>query len=462
MSYYKINENIVIRREYFGGAVFNVSYFRNNSYFITDAETIDVLRGIEGGLSIQEINEMLKELFDRNMATTIEEIIEESLREGIISETDEKPKVSFSKEKFLEERKRILGLKRLSAPILISIDLTFKCNQHCTFCYEPPDWRYTYKDRMGIEEWKRVIDEAVEMRVPMLDIFGGEPFIFPNVMNLVEYINTKPINFIISTNGTLINEKIARQLSTLDRQKAYVGVSLEGLNAEQHDSATKLKGAFNKVIQTIKLLKKYNVNFGINTVVTRRNIEYLEEMYEMLSDLGVPQFTMSYFHAEYPYLYEINSEISPEEFYKATERIIKLNEQEGDKMRISREGPFLWFFKGSEPPKDPIGIAFSECQVGKSRLEILPDGSVVPCVLLAGKEKYLLDNFLESNLEDIWYGEKMDMMNKLIPLNVEPCNSCKYKEACKGGCIGYMLNRFNKEGYPDARCPIVRASSYKN
>jgi len=79
--------------------------------------------------------------------------------------------------------------------------------------------------------------------------------------------------------------------------------------------------------QTIKLLKAYNVNFGINTVVTRRNIDHLEEMYELLSDLGVPQFTMSYFHAEYPYLYDMNSEISVEEFYKATERIIKINEK---------------------------------------------------------------------------------------------------------------------------------------
>jgi pyrroloquinoline quinone biosynthesis protein E len=456
MNYYKINENIVIRREYFGGAVFNISYFRNNSYFITDTEAIDVLRGIEGGWSIEEINKILRELSNRDMSKTIEEIIKESLKADIISETNEKPKLSLNKEEFLKERERIMSLKTLSAPLLISIDLTFKCNQHCRFCYEPLEWRYTYKDKMRLEEWKRMVDEAVNMRVPMLDLFGGEPFIFNNVIDLIEYINTKPMNFIVSSNGTQINEEIAKRLSALDRLKFYTGLSLEDYNAEGHDLAVGLKGAFDKIIRAIKLLKTYNVNFGVNTVVTRNNIDHLEEMYKLLIDLGVPQFTMSYFHAEYPYLYELNSEVPIEEFYRATERIVKINEKNEKKMRISREGPFIWLFMKSEPPKDPIGIALSECQVGKSRIEILPDGYAVPCVLLAGKEKYLLGNFLESSLQDIWSGKNMDAINKLIPLNVEPCNGCRYKEACKGGCIGYMLNRFNKEGYPDARCPIVR------
>jgi pyrroloquinoline quinone biosynthesis protein E len=468
--YYQINENIIIRKEYFGGVVFDVEAYRNDAYSITEDFTIDLLNLIELGLSTESIFDAMAHIYGSNIKTTVEQVLDEAERKNIILRVFLPPIQNyFNITEFINERKRVKGTQRLSAPIFVGLNMTFKCNQLCSFCYVKSEWKGKHADRLSFEEWKNLVDQLVKYKVPLVDIFGGEPFMWNHTIALVEYINTKPINCIISTNATMVTEEIAIRLKQLNQKKLYVGISMEGYNEEDHDSIVKKKGAFGLLLRTVGYFKKYGINFGINIVVTRQTIGKLEELFHIISELGVPQLTLSYFHKEYEELKE-SGEISIVEFHNAYKRIYELNERNGNKLILSREGPFLWFLsdkdkRGEEQilsldsvcsmPQDSFGFAFAECQMGKSKMDFLPDGETVACVLLTDRDEYKIGTFPESTINDLWNSPRMERISKYTPIKAEPCKSCKFLNACKGGCFAYMLNRYGKPGYPDNRCPIV-------
>lgn len=291
--------------------------------------------------------------------------------------------------------------------------------------------------------------------------------------DLLEYIQTKPINFIISTNGTLITEEVAKRLGKLNPNRFYLNVSLEDYDEEQHDLVVRKRGAFKAVLKNFTYLKEYKVNFGVNTVVNKRNINRIEPLYKRLRDLGIPQFTVSFFHSEYADLPDSSNEISIIDFYRVWEKIKRLNNDSDRKLLLSKEGPFLWLcpskiaflsnkpvsidISGAKaPPSDPFGLAFCECQLGRSRLDILPDGSVFPCILLTGRKEFMIGRYPQNTIYKLWHNERMQRVYNHIPVKEQPCRSCKFSEACKGGCFSYMLNRHEKTASPDIRCPIVQ------
>lgn len=471
--YYKVNKNMIVRREYFGGIVFNVDEYRNAAYFVVDGKAIDILEMIEGRLSVANIYATIEKLYGKESSSEVDEILRQALDNKIIQITATPVSHHFDFESFIENRQRIAKLKRLNAPIIVSLNPTLKCNQQCDFCYVNVNWKGVYEDKLSLDDWKRLIDQLVLYKIPLIDIVGGEPFVWGDMMALLEYIKTKPINYIMSTNGTLITEKLARRLGRLDRKRFYLNVSLEDFDEKKHDSVVKKKGAYKALMTGLGYLKKNKVNFGINTVVNERNLNTVQKIYKLLKGMDVPQFTVSFFHAEYDYLPDMNKEIDISRFYRVYSKMNELNDKENKKMLLSREGPFLWLCsdkmkitlsetpfvylnEAKLPPRDPFGLDFCECQMGRSRLDVLPDGSVFPCILLTNRDDFLIGKYPKSSIYELWHNKAMKRISTYLPIRKEPCINCKFLEACKGGCFAYMLNKHDKKGYPDIRCPIVQ------
>lgn len=59
------------------------------------------------------------------------------------------------------------------------------------------------KHEMSLADWKRVVDELATHAIPSLLLLGGETFMFPGIVELLEYIHAKGMFISIDTNGTL-------------------------------------------------------------------------------------------------------------------------------------------------------------------------------------------------------------------------------------------------------------------
>ncbi len=82
-------------------------------------------------------------------------------------------------------------------------------------------------------------------KVFQFSIGGGEPFVREDFMDLLDYAHEKGIVTCVSTNGTMINDEIARRL---DHKLVYIQVSLDGASPESND-AIRGEGSFRKALR---------------------------------------------------------------------------------------------------------------------------------------------------------------------------------------------------------------------
>ena len=176
------------------------------------------------------------------------------------------------------------------------------CNLDCTYCFYLPKSDMFYKNHLNEKSGWIMSDEVLEIFIKQKiqscnyseESFvwqGGEPTLagidfFHNVINYQKkYANGKKINNSIQTNGMLIDDEWSKFFSD---NNFLVGISIDGPaylhNKYRFDKVG--KPTFEKVLQAIELLKKYQVKFNTLTSVHKNNAEFPLEIYNFLKSIG--------------------------------------------------------------------------------------------------------------------------------------------------------------------------------
>lgn len=138
------------------------------------------------------------------------------------------------------------------------IEPSYKCNIKCKFCYHLyKDWS---KYDKTLDELKKEVDDSKARGNNYIDITGGEPTIYPQIVDLVKYIKSKDMGCCIITNG-LAN--IRRTQEILDAGIDDWLVSIHNLK-EKHDLITNTPGSFNRQLAFIDQIGTFRVNCVIN------------------------------------------------------------------------------------------------------------------------------------------------------------------------------------------------------
>ncbi|MHB1420013.1 MAG: radical SAM protein [Bacillota bacterium] len=164
-------------------------------------------------------------------------------------------------------------------PTAILIDPTSGCNLRCKGCWAG---EYSKSDRLDPELLDRVITEAKQLGIYWILFSGGEPFLYPHLLDVVA--NHPDVGFLSFTNGTLIDDKVADRLAELGNLSP--AISLEGF--EKETDGRRGKGVFQTVSSTMEKLRERGVLFGASITVTRQNNEILfsDEFVNFLIDKG--------------------------------------------------------------------------------------------------------------------------------------------------------------------------------
>ncbi len=159
-------------------------------------------------------------------------------------------------------------------PGFLVISPTKFCNLACPNCYAN-----AATQRDTLEYWivQRIIREARKFWGVRFFVFsGGEPFAYRSegktILDLAQEFND--CIFMVYTNGTLINERVAKTLYELGNLTP--AISVEGF--ERTTDKRRGEGIFNKILLTMERLAKNKVLFGISLTATRENCA------EILSD----------------------------------------------------------------------------------------------------------------------------------------------------------------------------------
>ena len=155
------------------------------------------------------------------------------------------------------------------------IDVGRKCNINCSFCYYHHLGDLTKQTFKSSNELINDIDNAYNRENDYLDFTGGEPTIYPEICELVEYALKKyNMKSCIITNA-LIGENALNKLFNSGVDDFLL--SIHG-NENQHDQLTGLNGARKKQKRFVDQLTLNGKEFRINCVLSKYSQESFDEI----------------------------------------------------------------------------------------------------------------------------------------------------------------------------------------
>jgi AdoMet-dependent heme synthase len=168
-------------------------------------------------------------------------------------------------------------------PFIVIWELTRACQLKCLHCRAEAQYRRDPRE-LSFEEGKNLIDQIKEMNNAMLVFTGGDPLEREDVFEIAEYAVKKGVRVSMTPSATPNVTKHA-----IERAKE-VGLSrwafsLDGPTAEIHDHFRGTKGSFDLTMERIKYLHELDIPVQINTVISRYNIDHLEEMAKLVEEL---------------------------------------------------------------------------------------------------------------------------------------------------------------------------------
>lgn len=130
-----------------------------------------------------------------------------------------------------------------------------------------------------MSEAKRVVDVLTNLGAKQIGITGGEPLLYPQITELIEYIFAKGIRIYLSSNCDFYSE-----FSQIIKDKiSILGVPLDGATATIHDSI-RGEGSFQNVAYAITDICRSNCDtrIKVGTVLNRNNKSELGDIEKML------------------------------------------------------------------------------------------------------------------------------------------------------------------------------------
>ena len=309
----------------------------------------------------------------------------------------------------------------------VIVSPTNACNLRCKYCFTDSGKGQVMNDitlENTINKFQEEYDEVNYLWHGGEPLMAGQEF-YEKVLDLQNENKKSKITNSMQTNGTLLNDNI---VDLFDENKFSVSTSLDG--PKEINDLTRVypngDSSFNEVMNGIELLKSRGRKVGGVCVLNRKNIHYIDEIYDFFVENDIRlkinplQMTGRAEHTDLG--------ITPVEY---GESVIKLIDK-----WFCGEKPYQ-FSTGADYArmvffKEPNTCIFKEsCQEGFIYVD--DKGDVLPCMRFEGDKDYKYGNINEDEIYEI---ENNPL--RLSLLERKSCsnnNNCKHKSYCNGGCM---------------------------
>jgi radical SAM protein with 4Fe4S-binding SPASM domain len=299
--------------------------------------------------------------------------------------------------------------------------LTDRCNLRCLHCYI--DAKSNYYNEFSYNEAVKLIDEAEDLGIVSINLTGGEPLLLPYLRSLINYIYDKGLSIEgIFTNGTMIPEDLLR---LCEDYKLTFYVSLDGYK-KGHDI---LRGVptFERVIQNIKILKKYGCRIHVNTMLYKVNVNELESLHDLLISLNVDGWRVSppQFFGRWRENCQALS-VNVDEEFNVYEKLLERHLAYGGPFDLEL-GYVIRYVHGKFWIEKYNNESLT-CWYFANQLTIWPDGNASICPWLPIN----VGNVKNEGLKVVW--ERAVPYKKLKVSAIENCLKCSHLHICGAGC----------------------------
>ncbi|MFB6135459.1 MAG: TIGR04347 family pseudo-SAM/SPASM protein [Halobacteriaceae archaeon] len=344
-------------------------------------------------------------------------------------------------------------------------NLTRRCNLYCQHCYAGADVGRA-PGELSTAEGRRLLDDLADYGVPVVLFSGGEPLVRDDLAELVAHAAGRGLRPVLSTNGTLLTEERAADLR--EAGLAYAGVSVDGL-APRNDEFRGREGAFDAAVRGIEACLDAGLKTGLRYTITRHNLPDLEDVVDLLHDVGVDRFC--FYHLDYGGRGEEirDADLSTGERRAAVERLCELTLDYHDR------GHDVETLLVGNYADAAFLVEYARREFGEARAarvhEYLrrnggdPTGERVADVDYQGNvhltqfwQGYGLGNVRDRAFGDLWDDESNPLLAALRDRESRlsgRCADCAYRSVCRGGSRLRALAAHDDPFAPDPQCYLT-------
>ena len=168
-------------------------------------------------------------------------------------------------------------------PRLVFWEVTKGCNLHCIHCRATATELSSPLD-LPTTKAREIIEQIAAYANPILVLSGGEPLFRRDIFDLAKLATARGLRVALATNGTLVTKDVAQKI--VDSGVKRVSISLDGADAQTHDSFRGIPGAFEAAIYGLRNLKQLGMQVQINMTVARHNASQLPAVLELAKSIG--------------------------------------------------------------------------------------------------------------------------------------------------------------------------------
>lgn len=186
----------------------------------------------------------------------------------------------------------LLQFSKDKRPVVVW-NVTRQCNLRCLHCYSQSD-SHLPSGELSTEEGLSLIRDLASFGCPVLLLSGGEPLLRPDLFVLAEKARELGMRVVLSTNGTRIEEGVAKKLHSIGL--SYVGISLDGLG-EHHDRFRGVKGAFQAAMAGVRNCQDAGLKVGLRFTIHRGNVGQIPGIFDLVEKERIPR--ICFYHLVY-------------------------------------------------------------------------------------------------------------------------------------------------------------------
>lgn len=169
---------------------------------------------------------------------------------------------------------------------LMSLAITEKCNANCNHCSFHTDDLKDKNNPLRKEEYIKIIKDAQENGVIVINLVGGEPLLNPDIFEIIKTVDKKLSTVILFTNGYHLKNS-AKELKRVGLDGVYI--SIDSAIAKKHNQFRNIDNLFDKAMEGIVNAKKVGLTVGISCCMTPEAFKdgELEKIIELAKEKGI-------------------------------------------------------------------------------------------------------------------------------------------------------------------------------
>lgn len=317
------------------------------------------------------------------------------------------------------EKLNSLRDKKITAPLYVRIKPTNRCNHRCFYCAYDPDFGYVLSERLKREDeipkekMMEILKDFHEIGVKAVTYSGGgEPLIYPYILEAMKKTLEYGIDLSVITNGQKLNGEIAEVLS----KAKWVRISLDASNSKIFSEIRRVpESLFEELVENIKnfsKIKNPDCEFGINFVVNKKNAYTLYDSVRFFRDLGVNHIKITPLYTPRGF----------EEYHASfKEDVIEQIKKAKEELETDSFSIFDTYENDFQLTSTDIRH-YSKCPM----MQVVPVIGADSCVYFCHDKAYsnegLLGSIKECSFRDLWFSEN----SAQIFNNFNPQQNCKH------------------------------------